>query len=291
MLHGFVVIDKPAGMTSHDVVSKLRRLAGQKRVGHGGTLDPMATGVLPIALGNATRLLEYLQEEDQKGYLATVRLGAATDTDDAEGQVISQAPVPELERAALERLLDRFRGPIAQMPPIYAAIRVDGRRLYSYARAGEEVPSVPARPVTIELLELLDIAGDELTINVTCSKGTYIRALARDIGAALGCGAHLTALRRTQAGAFAIAQAVPLQALLDAPETLPETLLAPQATLADWPQIPVSAEEAVALGQGRRIPRLIDAPRAALIDEAGRLLAVAEAAGAEWQPGKVFSWT
>ncbi|HEY1016710.1 MAG TPA: tRNA pseudouridine(55) synthase TruB [Herpetosiphonaceae bacterium] len=291
MLHGFVVIDKPAGMTSHDVVSKLRRLAGQKRVGHGGTLDPMATGVLPIALGNATRLLEYLQEEDQKAYLATVRLGAATDTDDAEGQVISEAPVPPLARDELERALDQFRGAIEQVPPNYAAIRVDGRRLYSYARAGEEVPVVPARPVTIERLELLAAEGDELTIDVKCSKGTYIRALARDLGAALGCGAHLTALRRTQAGAFALGQAVPLQALLDEPALLPGALLAPQAALADWPLIAVSADEAALLGQGRRIPRLLDAPRAALLDDAGRLLAVAEAADAEWQPGKVFSWT
>lgn len=287
MLDAFLNIDKPAGMTSTDVVRRVRRLAGQKRVGHGGTLDPMATGVLPIALGQATRLLEYFLQEEGKGYLATVQLGSTTDTDDAEGVVLATQPVPSLDAALLETTLAHFRGIISQIPPIYAAIRVDGRRLYEYARAGETV-EIPSRTVTIERLELLDWTSDTLQIEVACSKGTYIRSLARDIGAMLGCGAHLTALRRTRAGSFDLSTAIPLDELLAQPERLASAALPPIAALADWAHITVDAPTVADLRQGRRVRLECEAERAALLDAAGALVAIAERVDDGWQPVKVF---
>ncbi len=286
-MNGFLNIDKPAGMTSTDVVRRVRRLAGQKRVGHGGTLDPLATGVLPIALGLATRLLEYMLEEEGKSYLATVQLGSTTDTDDAEGAIIATAPVPPLDLATLEATLQPFRGTITQIPPRYAAIRVDGRRLYDYARAGEVV-AIPARTVTIEQLDLLEWTADTLVIEVACSKGTYIRSLARDLGASLGCGAHLTALRRTQAGVFDLATAVPLADLLDNPDRLASALLPPTAALAGWPQITVDEAGIQLLRQGQRIPAAGPDERAAILDAAGELVAIVVRQAGQWQPTKVF---
>ena len=286
-MDAFLNIDKPAGMTSTDVVRRVRRLAGQKRVGHGGTLDPMATGVLPIALGQATRLLEYFLQEEGKGYVATVQLGSTTDTDDAEGAVLATQPVPSLDATLLETTLAHFRGTISQIPPIYAAIRVDGRRLYEYARAGEPV-DIPSRSVTIERLELLDWTSDTLQIDVACSKGTYIRSLARDIGAMLGCGAHLTALRRTRAGSFDLSTAIPLDELLAQPERLASAVLPPIAALADWVNITVDAPTVADLRQGRRVRLECEAERAALLDAAGALVAIAERVDDLWQPVKVF---
>lgn len=286
-MDAFLNIDKPAGMTSTDVVRRVRRLAGQKRVGHGGTLDPMATGVLPVALGQATRLLEYFLQEEGKGYVATVQLGSTTDTDDAEGAVLATQPVPSLDATLLETTLAHFRGTISQIPPIYAAIRVDGRRLYEYARAGETV-DIPSRSVTIERLELLDWTSDTLQINVACSKGTYIRSLARDIGAMLGCGAHLTALRRTRAGSFDLSTAIPLDELLAQPERLASAALPPIAALADWAHITVDAPTVADLRQGRRVRLECEAERAALLDAAGALVAIAERIDDGWQPVKVF---
>lgn len=286
-MDAFLNIDKPAGMTSTDVVRRVRRLAGQKRVGHGGTLDPMATGVLPIALGQATRLLEYFLQEEGKGYVATVQLGSTTDTDDAEGAVLATHLVPSLDATLLETTLGHFRGTISQIPPIYAAIRVDGRRLYEYARAGETV-DIPSRSVTIERLELLDWTSDTLQINVACSKGTYIRSLARDIGAMLGCGAHLTALRRTRAGSFDLSTAIPLDELLAQPERLASAALPPIAALADWAHITVDAPTVADLRQGRRVRLECEAERAALLDAAGALVAIAERIDDGWQPVKVF---
>src|SRR6185295_2679472 len=194
-MHGFLNIDKPAGMTSHDVVARIRRFTRQRRVGHAGTLDPAATGVLVVAIGAATRLIEYVQDATTKRYHAVVRLGVTTATDDAEGEVLASTPVPDLGAPAIERVLDGFRGPIMQVPPMYAALHHEGRRLHELARAGIVVER-PARPVTIEQLDLLDWTPPLLTLDILCGKGTYIRALARDLGAALGCGAHLQALRR-----------------------------------------------------------------------------------------------
>ena len=286
-MNGFLNIDKPAGMTSTDVVRRVRRLAGQKRVGHGGTLDPLATGVLPVALGHATRLLEYMLEEEGKGYIATVQLGSATDTDDAEGAVLTNSPVPPLDAATLEASLDTFRGTITQIPPRYAAIRVDGRRLYEYARAGETV-AIPPRTVTIERLELLEWAADTLIVEVACSKGTYIRSLARDLGALLGCGAHLAALRRTRAGVFDLATAVPLARLVEHPEQLASALLPPMAALAEWAQIEVDEDAIQMLRKGQRIPAAAPDERAAILDSTGALVAIVVRHAAEWQPIKVF---
>lgn len=288
MYHGFLNIDKPAGVTSTDVVRQIRRAAHQKQVGHGGTLDPMATGVLPIALGNATRLLEYLQEEEGKAYRATVQLGTTTDTDDAEGTIIQQRPVPPLSDDQFEQVLAQFRGTIEQVPPQYAAIRVAGRRMYEYARAGEYV-ELPSRTIDIEQLTLLDWATPMLVLDVQCSKGTYIRALARDIGAMLNCGAHLTALRRTRAGVFDLQTAVPLETILVASERLSDHLLPLNASLADWPCITVNEEGAQRLRHGQRITTECAADRAAALDERGELVAIIERVEDAWKPVKVMS--
>jgi tRNA pseudouridine55 synthase len=290
-MHGFLNIDKPAGLTSHDVVARVRRAARQKRVGHAGTLDPAATGVLVVALGAATRLIEYVQDATSKRYLATIRLGATTTTDDAEGEVLATAPVPALDAAALERALGQFRGEIMQVPPMYAALHHQGRRLHELAREGIVVER-PARPVTIESLELVEWSTPELSIDVMCSKGTYIRALARDLGAALGCGGHLQALRRTAVGTFRIQQATPLAAIEDRPEIIMSSLLPPEHAVASWPPVEVDDEQARALRNGRPISLAgISGERARAHAPGGALLALLRRDGAAWRPEKVFDWT
>jgi tRNA pseudouridine55 synthase len=215
---GFVVVDKPGGMTSHDVVARIRRLAHTRRVGHAGTLDPMATGVLVIGVERATRLLTYAAGHD-KAYRATVRLGESTVTDDAEGEVTGSAPASAVTDEQIAEALAPFRGEIAQVPSAVSAIKVNGVRSYARVRKGEQV-ALTARPVTIHRLEVLgvrrtsDAATIDVDIEVDCSPGTYIRALARDLGAALGVGGHLVALRRTAVGGFTVAEAVPLDRLL-----------------------------------------------------------------------------
>src|SRR5262245_1264973 len=211
-MHGFLNIDKPAGPTSHDVVVRVRRLAKQRRVGHAGTLDPAATGVLVVALGNATRLIEYVQEQTSKRYQALVQLGVTTATDDAEGEVLHESPVPHLALAEIDAQLVAFRGEIEQAPPQYSAIHHAGRRMHELARAGIIV-DLPTRTVTIDRLVVLAWEPPLLTLDVTCSKGTYIRSLARDIGAAIGCGAHLQALRRLAVGTFEVEDAATLEQL------------------------------------------------------------------------------
>ncbi len=292
-MHGFLNIDKPAGITSHDVVARVRRAAHQKRVGHAGTLDPLATGVLVLALGAATRLIEYVQESTSKRYLATVRLGASTTTDDAEGELVSEAPVPALERAELDRLLDQFRGPIEQVPPMYAALHHQGKRLHELARAGISVERA-ARPVVIERLDLLELSSDTLMLDVQCSKGTYIRSLARDLGAALGCGAHLAALRRTAVGEFALEQAIRLDALTEgegAAERVREALLPPESAVADWPSVQLDAEAMQRIRNGLPIAAEREGERARAHTPDGALLALLRRNGDRWQPSKVFDWS
>ena len=210
---GIVIVDKPAGLTSHTVVARIRRLAGTRKVGHAGTLDPMATGVLVVGLNRATRLLGHLQLAD-KSYDATILLGASTSTDDAEGEVVSTAPVAGITAEAIEAAVAGFRGEISQVPSKVSAIKVDGRRAYERVRAGEEV-ALKARSVTVSRYDVVDVrpgpSGLEVDISVDCSSGTYIRALARDLGAELGVGGHLTALRRTRVGAFDISAAHTLE--------------------------------------------------------------------------------
>ena len=229
---GFLVLDKAAGLTSHACVARVRRAYKLKRVGHGGTLDPAVTGVLPIALGPATRLLPYL--EGDKTYRGVVQLGLRTVSDDLEGEVLASFAVPALEAADLEAALASFRGPIQQVPPQVSAVHVEGQRAYALVRQGEQLELAP-RAVTIQRLELLgwDGATARLELLVRCSAGTYIRSLARDLGEALGCGGALAQLRRSEALGFGLEQAVPLEALDQAP--LPP-LLNPLAALGHLPQ-------------------------------------------------------
>ncbi|MDP4681227.1 MAG: tRNA pseudouridine(55) synthase TruB [Cyanobium sp. MAG_255] len=229
---GFLVLDKAAGLTSHACVARVRRAYKLKRVGHGGTLDPAVTGVLPIALGPATRLLPYL--EGDKTYRGVVQLGLRTVSDDLEGEVLARLAVPALEAADLEAALASFRGPIQQVPPQVSAVHVKGQRAYALVRQGEQLELAP-RAVTIQRLELLgwDGATARLELLVRCSAGTYIRSLARDLGEALGCGGALAQLRRSEALGFGLEQAVPLEALDQAP--LPP-LMDPLAALGHLPQ-------------------------------------------------------
>jgi tRNA pseudouridine55 synthase len=212
---GLVIVDKPSGWTSHDVVGRMRRLAGTKKVGHAGTLDPMATGVLVLGINRATRLLGYLTHSD-KEYLATIRLGQSTVTDDAEGELVSSAPAGHLDEAAVRAVLPAYTGDIQQVPSSVSAIKVDGVRSYAKVRSGEEV-ALKARPVTVSTFDLdaVRVEGDvvDVDVRVVCSSGTYIRALARDIGADLGVGGHLTMLRRTRVGGFPLRLARTLEEL------------------------------------------------------------------------------
>lgn len=216
-MNGIVIVDKPQGWTSQDVTSRLRRVFNTRRIGHGGTLDPMATGVLPVFVGRATRGVEFF-EHAEKEYEAVLRLGVLTDTEDITGTVLEKRPVNVTEAEFLA-VLPRFRGKIMQVPPMYSALKVDGKKLYDLARAGK---TVERQPREIEILELncLEFTGETARLRIKCSKGTYIRTLCKDIGEALGCGGCMEQLRRTAAGEYTIAEAVPLQALLetDCPE-------------------------------------------------------------------------
>lgn len=210
---GLVIVDKPGGMTSHDVVSRVRRLAATRKVGHAGTLDPMATGVLVLGVNRATRLLGHLMLTDKR-YDATIRLGAATTTDDAEGQVISTAGTEAVTEVAVREALTAYVGEIDQRPSAVSAIKVDGRRAYDRVRSGEDV-ELPARRVTVHSIDVVDVATPDVRIAVHCSSGTYIRAIARDLGTTLGVGGHLTALRRTAVGPFGLDTARTLSQLAD----------------------------------------------------------------------------
>jgi tRNA pseudouridine55 synthase len=220
-VEGFLVFDKPPGITSHDVVAMLRGVLGIRKIGHTGTLDPFATGVLAIAVGSATRLIQYL-DEDLKVYDSLLQLGQATDTGDPEGDIIETAPVPELDDAHIQQVLDGFVGDRMQTPPMYSAVKINGRPLYSYARAGETV-EVPARPIRVDEVSFLGWQAPHLRVRITCGKGTYARVLAEDFGQALGSVAHLIGLRRERSGPFTLEHA------LDAP-----TLSQIAAGTEDW---------------------------------------------------------
>ena len=208
-MFGFINVNKPSGMTSHDVVSFLRRNLKIKKIGHTGTLDPMANGVLPIAVGDATRLIQYLS--DDKEYVATVKFGVSTDTYDKEGEIVSTSD-KIVEQAELDDALNQFRGEILQKPPIYSALKKNGKKLYEYAREGKEV-EIEARKVTIEKLDLLSLENNVAKLRVKCSKGTYIRSIAHDLGEVLGCGGHLISLTRTIAGDFKIENSIELSTI------------------------------------------------------------------------------
>ena len=225
-MNGIVIVDKPVGWTSQDVVSKLRGKLHTKRIGHGGTLDPMATGVLPVFVGRATRGVEFF-EHAEKTYETVLRLGLLTDTEDTSGTVLEERSVAVTEEQ-LEAALAQFRGEILQIPPMYSALKVNGQKLYDLARKGKEVERQP-RPITIHELELLGFDGRDAKLRVRCSKGTYIRTLCKDIGLALGCGGCMAELRRTAAGAYTEAEAVKLDTLIESEE--PETYLRPVDTM------------------------------------------------------------
>ena len=248
VVSGLVVVDKPAGITSHDVVSRVRRLAGTRKVGHAGTLDPMATGVLVLGINRATRLLGHLLVTD-KAYDATIRLGASTTTDDAEGEVVATAPTEAVTDGAVREALGRFVGEIDQVPSAVSAIKVDGRRAYERVRAGEQV-DLPSRRVRVHGIDVHEVRGADVDVTVRCSSGTYIRAIARDLGEALGTGGHLTALRRTAVGPFDLAQARTLEQLGEAFETVP---LAPAAR-ASFPAYELDEEAASDVRYGRKLP-------------------------------------
>ena len=255
---GFLVLDKPAGLSSHGCVARVRRAYGLKRVGHGGTLDPAVTGVLPIALGPATRLLPYLSGD--KTYRGVVQLGLRTDTDDLEGEVLQRQPPPQLSPTDLAAALEPFRGLIQQRPPAVSAVHVNGQRAYKLARAGERV-ELEARPVNIQRLELLHWDPDRgrLELEVACSAGTYIRSLARDLGDVLGCGGCLARLRRTEALGFRLEQSVAWEQLDALP---PPALVDPLDALSHLPKHPLTAEALA----GWRCGRLQTCEPAWLID-------------------------
>lgn len=290
---GFVVVDKPQGWTSHDVVGRMRRLAGTRKVGHAGTLDPMATGVLVLGIGKATRLLTYVVGAD-KDYDATIRLGVATTTDDAEGQVLSVAEpgaVERVERAALDAAVADLTGDIQQVPTSVSAIKVDGKRAYALVRAGETV-ELQARPVTVSRFEILavrpltatvpdadpDVPVVDIDVRVTVSSGTYVRALARDLGAALGTGGHLTALRRTRVGGYDLAGARTLEQLetqADADGTL-ATLPMAEAARATFPVRELDEDEVRALGYGQWVAPSGRPEVVAALSPSGELVALLE---------------
>jgi tRNA pseudouridine55 synthase len=258
------------------VVAKVRGLAAQKRVGHAGTLDPMAEGVLPVLLGRATRLADYIQL-GHKTYTATAHLGASTDTDDAEGAVIAEQPVPALTDAIVETVLEQFRGEILQTPPRYSALKVGGRRAYAVARAGGEVELAP-RPVSIYSLRLLGWSQTQLSVEVMCSRGTYIRALARDIAVALGTLGHLTALVRTRVGPFCLADALAPDEL--ARRGVATVLLPASAALPDISHYAATSDDAVKLGNGQAVPAAgLCAESLWVYDPLGKLVCLASADG------------
>jgi tRNA pseudouridine55 synthase len=284
-MDGLVVVDKPAGWTSHDVVARVRRLAGTRKVGHAGTLDPMATGVLILGIDRATRLLGHLALHD-KEYDATIRLGRSTTTDDAEGEFVganAEGEAKAIDDSEIAKVMRSMTGEIEQVPSSVSAIKVDGVRAYKKARDGEEV-ELKARAVTVEAFDVVDRRGADLDVHVTCSTGTYVRALARDLGHALGVGAHLTALRRTRSGPYRIEQARTLDELEASFDAIPLADAVAQA----FPRVDVSDEDAVRIGHGQRLVLDIASSPAAVFAPDGRVIALVEQREGVAQPLCVF---
>ena len=286
---GLVIVDKPAGMTSHDVVARIRRMAGTRRVGHAGTLDPMATGVLVVGVEKATRLLGHLAMAE-KEYLATIRLGQATDTDDAGGSVIAKASAADLSADALRAAIVPLTGDIQQVPPGVSAIKVGGKRAYRLTRQGA-APELAARSVTVRAFVIGEVRrhGDLVDVDaaVTCSSGTYIRALARDLGEALGVGGHLTYLRRIRSGAYRIEEARTLSQLAANFEVTPLA----DAAAAAFPRLDVTEEQAQTVAHGGRLPAASLGPGpgpAAVFGPDGSLIALMREEDGQARPLAVF---
>jgi len=271
-MDGIVIIDKPAGWTSQDVTAKLRGVLHTKRIGHGGTLDPMATGVLPVFVGRATRAVEFFEHAD-KTYEAVLLLGITTDTEDTTGEILEKRPV-SATKADILAVLPRFTGEIQQIPPMYSAIKVNGRKLYDLARKGQVVERKP-RTVTIHSLDFLALDGNQVRLKIHCSKGTYIRTLCKDIGAALGCGGCMAELRRTRAGEYDQAVAVSLETLISAEN--PEIYLQNVDTLfVNHPAVTLTAKQALRCRNGNAFS--IDLPEGTYraYDEKGEFLMLAK---------------
>ncbi len=290
MIDGLLVVDKPAGWTSHDVVAKLRGATRQRRVGHAGTLDPDATGVLLVGLGRVTRLMRFLQETT-KAYRGAVSFGLATDTLDAAGVELERMEMPTLDAAAIESVLPRFRGAIEQIPPMVSALKLDGKRLHELAREGKVVDRAP-RPVRIDRFELeAFMAGPypSATVLVECSSGTYIRSLAADLGVAVGGCAHLASLRRLRVGAFTLADAHPLDELIADPEPF---VVSPADTLRGMESVIVDDAVTAAIANGKVFPEppftVVGEGPYAMLDAHGSLLAVYERHGTGCKPSVVI---
>jgi tRNA pseudouridine55 synthase len=294
-MDGIFNINKVVGMTSHDVVAKVRKILKQKRVGHAGTLDPAASGVLPICVGQGTRVAEYLSESG-KAYQAEITFGIVTDTYDAEGTIIRTADTTSLTLAQIEEILPDFLGPQMQLPPRYSAIKLQGQPAYKRARAGEEI-TLEARPIEIYQLQILAWHAPRLTLAVECSKGTYIRSLAYDLGERLGCGAHLTALIRTRSGPFSLKDSITLEQLAEAIAlgNSNDYLFPADSVLQDYPALHVNATivERVMHGNTFRCDEQPTQPHAAyarIYNMVGHFLAIAawDTEQEVWQPKKVF---
>lgn len=285
---GFLNIDKPLRATSHDVVASLRRGLKLKKVGHAGTLDPLATGVLVICLGGATRLSEYVMQSTKR-YRARVHLGVTTDTYDAEGQIQQVRDAAHITRDAVQSSLNSFLGNIQQIPPMYSAIKQSGRKLYDLARSGETIERQP-RAVRIDSLEILEWSLPEFVLDVTCSAGTYIRSLAYDLGEALGVGAHLSGLIRLASGSFTVDHAVALDTLLS-DENWQHHIIPPRIALSNWPAITLSAEDIrnIRKGHSVSIENIPSGGLAFAYSVAGDLVAVIRVEDGLLRPHKVFS--
>ncbi len=292
-ISGVLVVDKPVGLTSHDVVQIVRRGTGIRRAGHTGTLDPRASGVLVVLVGPAVRLSEYVSASDKR-YQAIIRLGESTDTFDGDGEVTRRSAV-EITEEEIHELLTQFEGTVEQVPPAYSAKKINGKKAYELAREGEEV-ELEAKEIDVYHLELLEWDPPEAIIDVFCSSGTYVRALANDLGDALGCGGHLVGLRRTKSGEFALRDAIQMRKLQDAFENGDwyKYLIPAAEALGDWPSRELTYEEVDLVRHGHRIP--VEDPPAnpdhwvRAVSQQGELVALMEyvAEEKEWQPRKVF---
>jgi tRNA pseudouridine55 synthase len=292
IVSGVLVVDKPIGLTSHDVVQIIRRGTGIRRAGHTGTLDPRASGVLVVLIGPAVRLSEYVSASDKR-YQATVHLGSSTDTYDADGvMTTAEVSVDEITEEQFTEVLEQFVGEIEQVPPPYSAVKVKGKKAYEMAREGEEVELSP-RKINVYSLEVLEWAPPEVVIDVYCSSGTYVRSLANDLGNELGCGAHLVGLRRTKSGRFTLRDAVPMRRLQEAFDSGDwyRHLIPAAEALADWPMVELNADDVDLVRHGHRVsgdPGATGWARG--ISEQGDLVALLEfdPETSEWQPRKVF---
>ena len=294
-ISGVLVVDKPVGMTSHDVVQAVRTGTGLRRAGHTGTLDPRASGVLVILVGPAVRLSEFVSASDKR-YQAIIRLGSTTDTFDADGKFTNSDEPVNVTEDQFEKVLNTFIGEIEQTPPPYSAVKVQGRKAYEMAREGEEVELAP-RKITVHHLEVLEWAPPEVVIDVHCSSGTYVRSLANDLGTQLGCGAYLVGLRRTKSGRFSLRDATPLRKLQEAfhAGNWYQYLIPAAEALAEWPAIELSPDEVEDVRHGHRVKAAADAAPGMVrgVSTQGELVALmdfvtGETGEPEWQPKKVF---